>query len=65
MPHFKLAPSIWTDWFDGFEISCGQGTTLLTGAILDQAALPGLLRKILDLGLTLLSVNSIHQINKV
>jgi hypothetical protein len=47
----------WSYWFDGMSI-CPQvdGTTLLTGPIRDQAALHGLLAKIRDLGMPLLSV---------
>ena len=54
----ELSP-VWAEWFEGFEICCQQGITTLTGPIRDQAALHGLLRKILELGLTLLSVNTI------
>jgi hypothetical protein len=47
----------WSDWFDGLAI-CPQanGDTLLTGPVRDQSALHGLLAKIRDLGLPLLSV---------
>ena len=49
----------WNDWFDGFIISPQvNGETILDGKAEDQAALFGLLIKIRDLGLTLLSVNS-------
>jgi hypothetical protein len=49
--------SMWSDWFDGL-ITCPQanGDTLLTGSVRDQSALHGLLAKIRDLGLPLLSV---------
>lgn len=48
----------WSDWFDGFELTAGRdGTTILTGPVTDQAALHGILRRIGDVGLTLLSVN--------
>jgi len=48
----------WSDWFDGFELTDGRdGTTILTGTVADQAALHGVLRRIGDVGLTLLSVN--------
>jgi len=51
----------WSDWFDGFAIHHQEdGTTLLTGAVTDQAALHGLLMKVRDLGLTLLSVNQVR-----
>jgi hypothetical protein len=51
----------WADWFDGLTFSHeGDGTTRLTGEIVDQAALHGLLKKARDLGLPLLSVNQIN-----
>jgi len=51
----------WTDWFDGFALTqAGDGTTLLEGYIVDQAALHGVLRKLADLGLPLLSVTPTH-----
>ena len=47
----------WSDWFDGFIVTPqASGETLLTGVVADQAALHGLLNKIRDLGLPLLSV---------
>ena len=47
----------WSDWFDGFTIApVSEGETLLSGAVADQAALYGVLHKIRDLGLPLLSV---------
>jgi hypothetical protein len=52
----------WSDWFDGLTISLEKdGDTLLTGPVLDQAALHGLLRKVRDLGLTLVSVSPVEQ----
>jgi hypothetical protein len=52
----------WADWFGGAAISGkGDGVTLLTCAVADQAALHGLLRKLRDLGLPLLSVNRIDK----
>ena len=48
----------WMDWFDGLTITQEPGgDTRLTGAVTDQSALYGLLRKMRDLGLTLLAVN--------
>jgi len=48
----------WSDWLDGLTIVHeNDGTTTLTGKIVDQAALHGLLKKIRDLGLPLISVN--------
>lgn len=51
----------WTDWFDGLTITLTEeGHTLLTGTVVDQAALYGLLKKVRDLGLPLLAVNAIE-----
>jgi len=48
----------WIDWFDGLSITPGEdGTTLLTGPVIDQSALHGLLKKVRDLGAPLVSVN--------
>jgi hypothetical protein len=50
----------WTDWFEGLTITLGEdGDTLLTGPVVDQAALHGLLKKVRDLGMPLLSVNRV------
>ena len=50
----------WTDWFDGLMITLEEdGHTLLTGPVLDDAALHGLLKRIRDLGMPLISVNRI------
>ena len=47
----------WTDWFGGLTLTTlDNGETLLTGPVVDQAALHGLLRKVRDLGMPLLSV---------
>jgi hypothetical protein len=47
----------WADWFDGLTLTReDNGDTLLTGPVVDQAALHGLLRKVRDLGLPLVSV---------
>src|SRR6266496_1103657 len=52
----------WTNWFGGLTIRLtDNGETLLTGPVVDQAALHGLLRKVRDLGVPLLSVRSIQQ----
>ena len=49
--------SQWAVWFEGLTIGLeDSGNTLLTGPVVDQAALHGLLRKVRDLGLPLLSV---------
>lgn len=48
----------WSDWFEGFTLTSeSNGTTTLSGPELDQAALHGLLRRVGDLGLTLISLN--------
>ena len=50
----------WTDWFGGLTITLeDSGETLLTGPVVDQAALHGLLRKVRDLGMPLLSVSCV------
>jgi hypothetical protein len=50
----------WTDWFGGLTLTLeDNGDTLLTGPVVDQAALHGLLRKVRDLGVPLLSVNRV------
>jgi hypothetical protein len=53
--------SEWTDWFEGLTITLqDNGETLLTGSVVDQAALYGLLRKVRDLGMPLLAVNRVY-----
>jgi hypothetical protein len=48
----------WTDWFGGLIITLeDNGETLLTGPVVDQAALYGLLKKVRDVGMPLVSVN--------
>ena len=50
----------WAAWFDGLTLTHGSdGTTIISGPVADQAALHGLLQKIRDLGLPLISVNHI------
>lgn len=50
----------WTDWFEGLTITLEKdGDTLLTGTVVDQAALHGYLKKVRDLGMPLLSVNRV------
>ena len=47
----------WTDWFEGLSITLDDsGNTLLTGPVIDQAALHGLLKRIRDLGIPLISI---------
>jgi hypothetical protein len=51
----------WADWFEGLTITLeDSGETLLTGPVVDQAALHGLLKKVRGLGMPLLSVNSVR-----
>ncbi len=53
--------SQWTDWFEDLTITLEEdGHTLLTGPVVDQAALHGLLKKVRDLGLPLISVNPVE-----
>ena len=48
----------WSDWFGGLDITVeDNGNTLLTGQVVDQAALHGLLRKMRDLGMPLVSIS--------
>jgi hypothetical protein len=50
----------WAAWFEGLSVSLEPGgTTLLSGPVIDQAALYGLLKKVRDLGLPLLAVNQV------
>jgi hypothetical protein len=51
----------WAAWFDGLTIAHGSdGTTIIDGPVADQAALHGLLQKIRDLGLPLISVTQVE-----
>jgi hypothetical protein len=51
----------WAGWFEGLAITLEEnGDTLLTGPVVDQAALYGLLKKVRDLGMPLLSVSRIE-----
>lgn len=60
--HIKVKGQLsadWCIWFDGMTITRdAAGATLITGPVADQAALYGLLRKVRDLGLTLLALSS-------
>ncbi len=54
--------SQWTDWFGGLTVTLeDNGETLLTGPVIDQAALHGLIKKVRDLGMPLVSVVSVVQ----
>ena len=51
----------WVEWFEGLTITLeDDGNTLLTGPVVDQAALHGLLKKVRDLGMPLISVSSVE-----
>jgi len=73
--HYKYLPPIyfriklegrlnkdWSDWFEKMAISTNGSETVLTGPVADQAALHGLLNRIRDLNLNLLSVERLDQI---
>ena len=55
----RIAPH-WSDWFSGLTVTPTGGETLLTGEVTDQAALYGLLARVRDLGLFLVSVTSVE-----
>ena len=64
----KLKESLdpdWSEWFDGFLIEKQENFTLLIGEVSDQAALYGLLIRIRDLGLTLISVETLDDIQNI
>ena len=51
----------WADWFDGMSITLeDNGDTFLTGPVVDQAALHGLLKKVRDLGMPLVSLSPVQ-----
>jgi hypothetical protein len=50
----------WADWFQGLAITLDGADTLITGPVVDQAALQGLLRRLRDLGMPLVSVNPVE-----
>ncbi len=53
--------SQWTNWFEHLTITLEEdGDTLLTGPVIDQAALHGLIKKVRDLGMPLVSVNRVQ-----
>jgi hypothetical protein len=57
-----LLPSNWSTWVDGFAVQpAGDGTTLITGQVPDQAALHGVLQALRELGLPLLAVTQAPQ----
>jgi len=53
--------SRWSAWFDGLSLTTeSDGTTIIQGPVVDQAALHGLLQKVRDVGLPLISVTQIE-----
>lgn len=54
-----ILDSSWSDWFDSFSITVEGNETKLVGIVADQSALHGILTKINDLGLSLISVNKL------
>jgi hypothetical protein len=55
----------WSEWFDGLEITnLENGEALLSGEIVDQAALHGVLAKVRDLGLPLVAVTGVDQTSR-
>lgn len=50
----------WEEWFDGLTITTDNGDTLITGPVTDQAALHGLLRRVRDMALPLVSVATLE-----
>ena len=51
----------WSEWFDGLTVTHdGHGTTLISGPVADQAALHGLLQRVRDLGVPLISVTRVE-----
>jgi len=56
----RLEPN-WAAWFDGMTVSVGgDGTTVVTGVVPDQAALHGVIQRVRDLGIPLVSVTRIE-----
>jgi len=49
----------WSEWFEGLEIETHGGETILSGAVPDQSALHGILDRVRDLGLSVISVRRI------
>jgi hypothetical protein len=53
--------SRWSAWFDGLSLSaCSDGTTVIHGDVVDQSALHGLLQRVRDTGLPLISVTRVE-----
>jgi hypothetical protein len=61
----QLGPE-WAEWFGGLAVTPSAGDdTLLTGLVVDQAALYGVLKKVRDLGLPLLAVNCVEPCTEI
>ncbi len=56
-----MLDSSWSEWFDGFTITIRGDETILTGVVCDQSALHGILAKINDLGLPIVTVEKISR----
>ena len=52
--------SQWEEWFEGLTITLDGGDTLITGPVVDQAALHGVLKRVRDLGMPLVSVSPVE-----
>lgn len=52
--------SRWADWFEDLTITLDGGDSLITGPVVDQAALHGLLKRVRDLGMPLISVTPVE-----
>ncbi|NCF64933.1 MAG: hypothetical protein GWP61_03100 [Chloroflexi bacterium] len=55
----------WSEWFMDLELTCEDGNTVLTGAVQDRPSLHGLLTKIRDLNLPLLSVEQLERNDQI
>ncbi len=56
--------SSWSDWFDGFSITTQGDETILIGVVCDQSALHGILAKINDLGLSIVTVMKVPTVTQ-
>ncbi|HTQ91660.1 MAG TPA: hypothetical protein VMK84_19415 [Streptosporangiaceae bacterium] len=55
-PRRGVLDPLWTAWFEGLAIGSDDSQTVISGPVADQAALRGLLNRVCDLGLVLISV---------